>query len=430
MSSLLILFLLCFLLLLVLKCPISYSMLIASLFYLIMRGSLSITIIPEKMTSGINSFPLIAIPLFILAGRIMNNAGITSRIFNFCMAFVGHYKAGLAYVNVIASIIFAGITGSSVADVAGLGAVEIKAMKDEGYDPAYSAAITAASSCIGPIIPPSIIMIVIGVMAELSIGRLFAGGMIPGLLMGASLLVLIFIQTRTAPKNIPAPRTKLTPSERKKAIKDGLPSVLSPVIILGGILSGVVTPSEAGVIAVVYSLILGFAYKDLKIKDIPTMLFDAALSTGVVMFVIACAQMFGWVITIERVAHTLSAMVTQSSLPNWAILLMINFGVFIIGCFLEGTAIVMIVVPVVLPLIRTLGMDPIQFAAFLSVNIMIGLLTPPVGMSVYIASDVAGIRAHEGFKKTIPFIIPIVVTLMLTTFIPQVSLWLPTLIYG
>lgn len=360
----------------------------------------------------------------------MNNAGITTRIFNFCMAFVGHFRAGLAYVNIIASMVFAGITGSSVADVAGLGVVEIKAMKDEGYDPAYSAAVTAASSCIGPIIPPSIIMIVIGVMAELSIGRLFAAGLIPGLLMGFSLLGMVFINSKTNAKNIPEPRKKLSSLQRWRAIKDGLPSVLSPTIILAGILSGMVTPSEAGVIAVVYSFILGFVYKDLHFADIPKILFNAAISTGVVMFVIACAQIFAWVVTIERVAYTLSSIVVQSALPVWVILLMINFGVFIIGCFLEGTAIIMIVVPVLLPLIKTLGLDPIQFAAFLSVNIMIGLLTPPVGMSVYIASEIAGIKAHAGFKKTMPFIIPIFITLVLTTYIPAISLWLPTLIYG
>lgn len=430
MSTLLLVFLACFLLLIIIRMPISFSMIISSLVYLIMRSSLSFTIIPEKMTSGINSFPLIAIPLFILAGRIMNTGGITSRIFTFCMAFVGHFKAGLAYVNVIASIIFAGITGSSVADVAGLGAVEIKAMKDEGYDPAYSAAITAASSCIGPIIPPSIIMIVIGVMAELSIGRLFAGGLIPGLLMGFSLLALIWLQTKTHTQQIPPPRKRLNSAERWKAIREGLPSVLSPGIILVGILSGMVTPSEAGVIAVVYSMILGFAYKDLNVKDLYGILFDAGISTGVVLFVIASAQIFGWVITIERVAHSLSALVTHSTLPVWVILIMINLAVFVIGCFLEGTAIVMIVVPVLLPLMRALGMDPVQFAAFLSVNIMIGLLTPPVGMSVYIASGIAGIKSHAGFRKTLPFILPIVITLLLTTYIPAVSLWLPTLIFG
>jgi len=430
MSSLLVMFLLVFLVLLLLKCPISFSMMISSLVYLMMRGGLSPTIIPEKMTSGINSFPLIAIPLFVLAGSIMNTAGITSRIFNFAMAFVGHFKAGLAYVNIIASVIFAGITGSSVADVAGLGAVEIKAMKDEGYDPAYSAAITAASSCIGPIIPPSIIMIVMGVIAELSIGRLFAAGLIPGLLMGFSLLALIYIRTKTNPSEIPEPRKKLDNSERLKAVGKGLPSVLSPIIILAGILTGAVTPSEAGIIAVVYSLILGFAYKDLSVKDLPKILLEAGMTTGVVMFVISCAQMFGWVITLERVAHSLSAFVTASTLPVWIVLLMINLGVVVFGCFLEGTAILMIVVPVLLPIIKTIGMNPYQFAAFLSVNIMIGLLTPPVGMSVYIASDVAGVPSHEGFRKTIPFIIPIIITLFLTTFVPAVSLWLPNLMYN
>ncbi len=428
--NLLLIFLLVFLVLLLLKCPISISMVASSLVYLFIRGSLPYTIVAEKMTSGMNSFPLIAIPLFILAGRIMNNGGITTRIFNFCLAFVGHLKAGLAHVNVIASIIFAGITGSSVADVAGLGAIEIKTMKDEGYEPAYSAAITAASSCIGPIIPPSIIMIVIGVMSELSIGRLFAAGLIPGLLMGVSMIVLIIIQTKVHPEYTPEPRKKLTRAEQKQAIKEGLPSVFSPIIILLGILTGVTTPSEAGVIAVVYSTILGFAYKQLKLSDFKEILLDSAISSGVVMFVIASAQIFGWVITMERVAITLANFVANSSLPIWVILLMINFGVFVIGCFLEGTAIVMIVVPVLLPVMSAIGMDPIQFAAFLAVNIMIGLLTPPVGMSVYIASDIAGVSSVKGFQRTFPFVIPILATLFLTTFVPAVSLWLPNLAYG
>lgn len=426
----LLVFFLVFLLLIILKTPVSFSMIISSMIYVLMRGSVSMTIIPERMSSGLDSFPLIAIPLFILAGRIMNNAGITRRIFNFSMAFVGHFKAGLAYVNVIASIIFAGITGSSVADVAGLGAVEIKAMKDEGYDAAYSCAITAASSCIGPIVPPSIIMIVIGVMAEISIGRLFAGGLIPGLMMGGALLLLIFIQARVSPKLFPAPRRRLSSAERWKTTLEGLPSVLSPVIILAGILTGAVTPSEAGVIAVVYSVLLGFLYRELKISEIPQMLIDAALSTGVVMFVIAGAQMFGWVVTIERIAHTLSSFVANSQMPTWGILLMVNLGVILLGCFIEGTAVIMIVVPVLLPMMKALGMDPVQFASFLAVNIMIGLLTPPVGMSVYIASDVAGVPVMEGFKKTIIFVVPILVTLLLTTFIPAVSLWLPTLVFG
>ena len=427
---LVLVFFLTFLILIVLNCPIGFSMLLASFSYLAFRGTIPYSIIPERITSGIYSFPLLAVPLFILAGRIMNTAGITRRIFDLCLAFIGHLRGGLAYVNVVASMIFAGITGSSVADVAGLGAVEIKAMKEEGYDAGYSAAITAASSCIGPIVPPSIIMIVIGVMTEVSIGRLFAAGFIPGLLMGLSLMVLIYYQSRVKRLAFPSTRTRMTSRDRLRATIRGLPAVFSPVIILGGILTGVVTPTEAGVIAVVYSTILGFLYRELTIRDLFPILKEAAVATGVVMLVIASAQMLGWIVTIERIAHGIYSFSQTTELSTWLILVLINFGLIFLGCFIEGIAVIMIVVPVLLPAVLALGMSPVQFGAFLAVNIMVGLLTPPVGISVYIASDIAGIPVMEGFRKTIAFAIPILVVLALTTYWPAISLWLPRLVFG
>lgn len=427
---LLIIFLLSFILLIFVGCQIGFAMLLSSFIYLLARGSLPLTIIPEKITSGIYSFPLLAIPLFILAGRIMNTSNITKRIFNFCLVFVGNFRGGLAYVNVLGSMFFAGITGSSIADVAGLGAVEIKAMKEAGYDPGYSAAITAASSCIGPIIPPSIIMIVIGVMSEISIGRLFAGGFIPGVLMGVSLMLLIYYQSFVKKEMFPNNVEKIDMKQKIKIIKEGIPAILSPVIILGGIILGIVTPTEAGVIAVVYSVILGIAYKDLTFRDILKALKDASFTTGIVMFIIAGAQMFGWIITIERVAHLLYGLIQSTALAKWLILLIINIGIIFLGCFLEGIALIMIVVPVLLPVIKALMIDPVQFGTFLAVNVMIGLLTPPVGMSVYIASNLAGIPVIEGFKKSIIFIIPILIVLLLTTYIPLISMFLPKLIFG
>jgi len=419
-----------FLVLIFLSCPIGLSMLVASFLYLFFRGTIPYTIIAERITSGIYSFPLLAVPLFVLAGRIMNTAGITRRIFEFCLAFVGHLRAGLAYVNVLASMIFAGITGSSVADVAGLGAVEIKAMKEEGYDPGYSAAITAASSCIGPIVPPSIIMIVIGVMSEVSIGRLFAAGFVPGILMGLSLMALIYYHSHSKRKQFPKGRTRMGYRDRARATWNGLPAVLSPVIILGGIITGIVTPTEAGVIAVIYSTLLGFLYRELHFRDLFGVLKDAVLATGVVMLVIAGAQMLGWIVTIERIAHAIYSFIQTTSLSTWMILALINLGVIFLGCFIEGVAVIMIVVPVLLPAVKALGMSPVQFGAFLAVNIMIGLLTPPVGMSVYIASDIAGIPAMEGFRKTLAFSLPILVVLILTTYWPAISLYLPNLIFG
>lgn len=427
---LLIIFLLSFFLLIFVGCQIGFAMLLSSFVYLLARGGVPLTIIPEKITSGIYSFPLLAIPLFILAGRIMNTSNITKRIFDFCLVFVGNFRGGLAYVNVLGSMFFAGITGSSIADVAGLGAVEIKAMKEAGYDPGYSAAITAASSCIGPIIPPSIIMIVIGVMSEISIGRLFAGGFIPGVLMGVSLMLLIYYQSFVKKEMFPDNVEKINMKQKIKIIKEGIPAILSPVIILGGIILGIVTPTEAGVIAVVYSVILGIAYKDLTFRDILKALKDASFTTGIVMFIIAGAQMFGWIITIERVAHLLFVLIQSTTLAKWLILLIINIGIIFLGCFLEGIALIMIVVPVLLPVIKALMIDPVQFGTFLAVNVMIGLLTPPVGMSVYIASNLAGIPVMEGFKKSIIFIIPILIVLLLTTYIPLISMFLPKLIFG
>jgi tripartite ATP-independent transporter DctM subunit len=418
-----------FTLLLALSCPVGLSMLLSSIVYLSMRGSIDLTIIPERISSGLDSFPLIAIPLYILAGQIMNNSGVTRRIFDFCLAFIGHIKGGLAHINIIGSIIFAGISGSSVADVAGIGTIEIKAMNDAGYKPSYSAALTAASSCIGPIIPPSIIMIIIGVIAEISIGRLFAAGFVPGVLMGLAMMGLIWVHTKTRPHYFPKPTPPMNFQDRVKAIKNGLPSVMAPVIILAGILSGVVTTTEAGVIAVLYAVVLGFLYKELRLGTIPRVIKEAALSTGMVMLVIAGAQIFGWVVTIERIAHTLNSFVQTSVVPTWMVLIMINIGLIIMGCFIEGTAIIMITVPVLLPLIKTLGIDPVHFATFLSVNMMIGLLTPPVGLSVFIASNVAGVEVMEGFKQTLPFTIPILVVLILTTYVPSVSLWLPKLFF-
>ena len=426
---LVLVFFVAFLILIILNCPIGLSMLLASFIYLLFRGTSPFTIIAEKITSAIYSFPLLAVPLFILAGRIMNTAGITRRIFDFCLAFVGHLRAGLGYVNVLASMIFAGITGSSVADVAGLGAVEIKAMKEEGYDPGYSAAITAASSCIGPIIPPSIIMIVIGVMTEVSIGRLFAAGFLPGVLMGLSLMVLIYYHSRTKRHSFPAGRARMNHRQRVKITLRGLPAVLSPVIILGGIVTGIVTPTEAGVIAVIYSIILGFVYKELRVRDLFDILKEAAIATGVVMLVIAGAQMLGWIVTIERIAHAIYSFIQNTALSKWMILAVMNLGIIFLGCFIEGVAVIMIVVPVLLPAVLALGISPVQFGAFLAVNIMIGLLTPPVGMSVYIASDIAGIPAMEGFRKTLVFALPILVVLLLTTYWPGISLFLPNLIF-
>jgi tripartite ATP-independent transporter DctM subunit len=327
-------------------------------------------------------------------------------------------------------MIFAGVSGSAMADVAGLGVTEIKAMKDDGYDPAYVAAITAATCTIGPIIPPSVLFIIIGVLTETSIGRLFVGGFIPGVLMGLSMMVLVWFNARDPKLNFPPPRRRLTWPELRVAIKDGFLAFMAPVILLVAFFTGVVTPTEAGVIAVLYSLLVGFVYGELNLKGLYEALKDGAEASGVVMFIIAAAQVFAWIVGTEQVAVWAFEMIKGFTTQPWVILALVNVVLLFMGCILEGIAIILIAVPVLLPMMKAIGVDPVHFGVFLTVNVMIGLLTPPVGIAVYIASNQCGVPVVDGFRKTAPFIIPLVVTLLLITYIPGFVLWLPRLLFG
>jgi tripartite ATP-independent transporter DctM subunit len=371
----------------------------------------------------------LAMPFFILAARLMNSAGITNRIFNFCLAIVGHKRGGLAHVNVVSSMIFSGISGSAMADVAGLGAIEVKAMRENGYDPGYTAAVTAASCTIGPVVPPSMIMILIGVMMEESVGRLFAGGFIPGVMMGFSLMLLIYFQSFSQKFPFPPPRPRVNRAELVKATKDGFLALLAPVIILGAILSGVTTPTEAGIIGVLYAIFLGIIYKELTFKSFWQVLKDAALQTGTVMFIVSAAYIFAWIVTTQRTANIAYEFVIQFVSSKWAILLIVNVVLLLIGCIIEGLAAIMITVPVLLPLMQKLQVDPTHFGVFLCINILIGLLTPPLGMAVYVSTDLAKVSVMEGFKKSAPFLIPLIITLLLVTYVPEFVLFIPNLIF-
>ena len=417
-----------FLLLLFLNCSVAFSMLLSSFVFLYLSDT-PLMILTERISAGLFSFPLLAMPFFILAARIMNTAGITNRIFNFSIAMVSHFRGGLAHVNVISSMIFSGISGSAMADVAGLGAVEVKAMKENGYDAGYTAAITAASCTIGPVVPPSMLMILLGVMMEESVGRLFAAGFLPGILMGFSLMGLIYIQSFSKKVAFPPPSPKVSGKERIKAFREGFWALLAPVIILGAILSGVVTPTEAGIIAVIYATFLGALFKEITFSSFIEALKDSALQTGVVMFIVSAAQIFSWIITTEQAALAGYEFVAQFVSSKWAILLIINIVLLFMGCLIEGLAVILIMVPVLLPVVKALGVDPTHFGVFLLINILIGLLTPPLGLGVYIASNVAGVPAMEGFKKTLPFLIPLVITLLLVTYIPEITLFIPDLIF-
>lgn len=412
----------------IVRMPIAMSMLMSSFLYLLVDGRFSYTIMAERVASAMDSFPFLAIPFFILAAEIMNSGGISDRIFNFAQAFVGHIQGGLGQVNVVASIIFSGMSGSSAADAAGLGAIEIKAMLKEGYDPGFCAAITAASSTIGPIFPPSIQMVLYGVMAQVSAGHLFAAGMAPGLLLGVGFMITVAIMARTGMLNAPRrPRAKLSAIIR--ATKDALPCLLIPIVLLGGIFSGRFTPTEAGAVAVFLGLALALIYQEIRVRDIPTILVNGALASGKVAFLIAAANIFGWIVTRERIGHTAYQWIVGLGLDTWAILLLINVLFLVAGLFIEGVAILMISVPVFVPVLPMLGIHPVTFGVLAVLLNMIGFLTPPVGVGTYIAMELAGARLEDVMKYLLPLLIPLLFMALLITFWPPITLYLPKLIF-
>ena len=417
-----------FLILLVLRCPVAFSMLLASFGFMLLKGTIPLLIIPERITISLDSFPLLAVPFFIVAGSLMNRAGIARRIFDFALGLFGHFKAGLAHVNVVASMIFAGMSGSAFADAAGLGRVEIKSMVDEGYDRDFSAAVTAVSSCIGPIIPPSVVMVLYGVMAEVSVGELFAAGFIPGILMGLAMMVMINLMALGG--RISAPRAPRQPlREVAKRTRAAFFPLLGPVLILGAILLGVATPTEAGVVAAVYAIVLGLFYRSLSWKELSDVLEEGVITTGRFMFIIAAASVFGWLVTMEQVAVALYQGILALTSQKWLILLMINAILLFLGCFIEGIAIMIISIPALVPLMKALQVDLVHFGVVLTIAIMIGLITPPVGMTLYIVSDIAQTSIARVVKRVIPFLIPLTLVLFLTTYWEKMVLLIPRLIF-
>ena len=403
-------------------------MLLAAFGFMALKGTVPFLIIPERLTISLDSFPLLAVPFFILAGSLMNKSGIATRIFNFALSIFGHFKAGLAHVNVVASMIFAGMSGSAYADAAGLGALEVKAMTDDGYDKDFSAAVTAVSSCIGPVIPPSVTMVLFGVMAEVSIGELFAAGMIPGILMGIFMMLTIAVLAKTG--KIYAPKRKRASfGFVLKSFRKAFFPLLGPVFILGTILLGIATPTEAGIIAILYALILGLFYKNFTLKSLSEILEESVLTTGRIMFLIAAANVFGWLVTTEQVAQVLYNVLTVITNQKWLILLMVNVILIILGCAIESMAVFIVSLPALLPLMKGLEMDYVQFGVVMVINIMIALITPPVGMTLYIVSDLADTTFDRVAKHVFPFLIPMFATLMLVTYWDRMVMFLPNLLF-
>ncbi len=412
--------------LMIIGVPVAVALALASLAFVATNG-MPPMIVLANMVNGINSFPLIAVPFFILAGHLMNTAGITTRIFNFARATVGWMHGGLGHVNVGASVIFAGMSGAAVADAGGLGNIEIKAMRDAGYDTDFSVGITAASSTIGPIIPPSLPLVIYGVIGNASIGQLFAAGLIPGLLMAAMLMVMVAFYARR--RNYPRD-TRFEFRRFFRALLDAALPLFTPVIIVGGIVSGMFTPTEAAIGAVVYSLFLGLiVYRTLGWRDVLRVSMDTVETTAAIMLIVAASAVFAWILTANQVALHFANLLFAFTDNRVIVLLLITVMVLVIGCFMETIAAITILVPVLLPIAVKIGLDPVHFGIILILNLMIGLLTPPVGMVLYVLSKVANVPFERCVVATAPFLIPLVFVLMLLTFIPELSMWLPTLIY-
>jgi tripartite ATP-independent transporter DctM subunit len=418
--------------LIVMGLPIGVALAGSSLLYLVLgylTGEVAVpsVVVIHRMVNGVDSFPLLAVPFFIFCGNLMNTSGITKRIYDFALAVVGWAKGGLGHVNVLGSVIFAGMSGTAVADAGGLGTIEIKAMRDHGYDVNFAVGLTAASSTIGPIIPPSLPMVIYGVVGGVSIGQLFAAGVVPGLLMAAILMGMVFVY---AHRRGWKPDATFNLCALWVAFKLAWMPLMTPVIILGGMVFGVFTPTEAAIAACVWALFLGLVvYRSLSWRQLVRVSMDTIETTAVVLIIVGGASIFGWILATTRVTEAFAESLLALTTNPYAILLLINALLLIVGCFLETIAAITILTPVLLPIALQVGVDPVQFGLIMVLNLMIGLLTPPVGMVLYVLTRVANISFEQCVRACGPFIIPLVMVLALITFIPFITLWLPTLIF-
>ena len=421
------LLLVAFFVMLLIGVPIFIALAGSSLLYTHFVAGIPDFVVLHRMAGGVDSFPLLAVPFFILAGNLMNSAGITNRIYDFAVALVGWLRGGLGHVNVVGSVIFAGMSGTAVADAGGLGTIEIKAMRDHGYKTDFAVGITAASSTIGPIIPPSLPMVIFGVMANVSIGQLFAAGIVPGLLMAGFLMLYTtwYAHTHGVGRD-----QKFVLGVLGTTFVRAVPALMTPAIIIGGMSFGWFTPTEAAIAACAWAIFLGAVlYRSLTLKQFYKITLDTVETTAAVLIIVGAASLFGWVLTTTQVTEAITQSLLSITRDPMLLLLLINILLLIVGCFMETIAAISILVPVLMPAVIAAGIDPVQFGVIMILNLMIGLLTPPVGMVLFVLSRVARIPFDRTVKAVMPFLIPLLGVLILISVFPWLTLAVPTWLY-
>jgi tripartite ATP-independent transporter DctM subunit len=417
-----------FILAMLISMPIPFAMALGSAASYVTIGQ-KLTVMARRMAYSFQVFNQLAIPYFILAGYIMAKGGVSGRIFKFARAVVGHITGGLANVNVLASMIFAGISGSALADVGGLGYLEINEMAKAGYDRKFSVAITLASCTIGPIIPPSIHMILYAVIAQVSIAKLFIAGIIPGVVIGLLLMATVYFLVKSGAAVCPVEKRKSL-KEIALVFRESILSLIAPLIILWGIASGFTTPTEAGILAIIYSVVLTVVYREVSFKELLKTFEEAILSFSMVMVMVSIAISMGWIFTSTRVPHKVAEAVLNFSNNPYIVLLLINGCLIILGSFIDPLPVLLITTPIFVPLVEKIGVDLIQFGVIMSYTTLIGLMTPPAAVGLYVAAKTGGITYEETFKAFLPFFIPLILAALVISFIPGLSLWLPRLIFG
>lgn len=405
--------------------PVAFVLGLTPLMAFIARGEIPHMLAAQRIFTGMDNPVLMAIPLFILAGNVMSAGQMTQRLVAFCNILVGAFRGGLAYINVVISMFFAGITGAAVADTSAIGSILIPAMKKDGYDTGFSAAVTATSSTIGPIIPPSIPFIIYGVLGEVSIASLFLAGLIPGVLLGLLQMgvVAYYARKRRYPKG-----SVISLKHALRATFDAALVLMMPIIILGGILTGIFTPTESACVAVFYAVIISlFVYRDISVKDLPKIIVKSGITSSLVMLVIGTASIFSWVLASEEISQYIANAVINITQNRIVILLLLNILLLIIGTFMETTASLIILTPVLLPLMNKIGVDPLHFGVILVLNLVIGLTTPPVGVCLFIACAIGKITLEQITKAILPFLFASIIVLVIVTYWESLVLAIPVL---